>query len=565
MRESLRLLSRLASADDMARPVAWRGRIAVNEAEFRVRVRCWMRACERCRDGPVALHHGDGVEFAAALLGAWHSGRAVYLAADDLPETRRRLAPHVTAFLGEWSHESNAVAAAEEAGSGTFAALDAGFLGLIVFTSGSTGDAQAIPKRLAQLAHEVETLERTFGDEIGDADFVATVSHQHIYGLLYKILWPIATKRSFLSRTIEYPEELAEALTGRRSAVVSSPALLRRLPHAIDWSAARAGVRAVFSSGGPLPAEAAHTTERLLGRRPIEVLGSSETGGIATRRQREGTDAPWSVFPGIAVRIEDGRLAVRSAYLANDDWFVTADLAALDPNGTFRLGGRADRIAKVEGKRVSLDGIERGLTASPWVREARVVALNAPREQLAAVIVLSDEGAAALARDGKATLSHALRELLAQGTERVALPRRWRFVEELPMDSQGKTTTAALAALFADAAPVLPVAALTSRSAADAVFELRIPAGLAHFDGHFDGAPILPGVAQIQWAIHFARAQFGVGRGFTRIEALKFQRPIRPDSVVRLSLRWSAERASLAFVYDSDTGRHSSGRIIFAT
>ncbi len=565
MREPLQLLSRLAATADASRPVAWRGRIAVSEAEFRARVRCWMRACERCGEGPVALHHGDGVEFAAALFGAWQCGRTVYLAADDLPETRRRLAPHVIAFLGEWSHESNAVAAAEEAGSGTFAALDADFAGLTVFTSGSTGDAQAIPKRLAQLAHEVETLERTFGAEIGDADIVATVSHQHIYGLLYKILWPIATRRSFLSRTIEYPEELAEALTGRRSAVVSSPALLRRLPQAMDWSAARAGVQAVFSSGGPLPAEAAHTTERLLGRTPIEVLGSSETGGIATRRQRAGADVPWSVFPGIAVRIEDGHLAVRSAYLANDEWFITADLAELASDGTFTLGGRADRLAKVEGKRVSLDGVERGLTASPWVREARVVALNAPREQLAAVIVLSDEGAEVLARDGRATVSHGLRELLAEGTERVALPRRWRFVEELPMDSQGKTTTAALAALFANTAPVLPEAALTSRTAADAQFELRIPAGLAYFDGHFDGAPILPGAAQVHWAIHFARAQFGVGDGFTRIEALKFQRPIRPGAVVRLSLRWSAELASLAFVYESDTGRHSSGRIIFAT
>ncbi len=228
------------------------------------------------------------------------------------------------------------------------------------------------------------------------------------------------------------------------------------------------------------------------------------------------------------MRVEDGRLAVRSAYLADDDWFITADLAEIASDGTFRLGGRADRIAKIEGKRVSLEGIESAIAASPWVSGVRVVALNAPREQLAAVVALSDEGAAALARDGKAALSQAFRALLAKATERVALPRRWRFVAELPMDSQGKTTSAALAALFADAAPVLPEASLASRTAADARLELRIPADLAYFDGHFDGAPMLPGVAQIHWAIHFARAQFGVGHGFSRIEAIKFLRPIRP-------------------------------------
>jgi acyl-coenzyme A synthetase/AMP-(fatty) acid ligase/3-hydroxymyristoyl/3-hydroxydecanoyl-(acyl carrier protein) dehydratase len=564
MDEPLRLLSRLAAEASGARPVAWRGRVAISDAEFRVRVRCWMSACRRSRDGPVALHHGDGVEFAAALLGAWQSGRTVYLPADDLPETRRRLTPHVAALLGEWTREPEAVAAAADPSPDPHTRLDANFPGLVVFTSGSTGDAQPIPKRLAQLAEEVETLERTFGREIGDADIVATVSHQHIYGLLFKILWPLATGRGFLAGTLAYPEELAGALAGRQSALVTSPALLRRLPENIDWSAARAGVRAIFSSGGPLPAAAAHTAERLLGKTPIEVLGSSETGGVATRRQRAGAGEQWTAIPGIEIRVDGGRLAVRSAHLPDDAWFTTADRAELAPDGTFRLGGRADRIAKIEGKRVSLDGVARALAASPWVSEARVIALNAPREQLAAVVALSDDGAAALAREGKAALTQALRALVAEGTERVALPRRWRFVRELPVDSQGKTTTAALAALFADAAPTLPDASVTSRTEADAQLELRIPAGLAYFDGHFDGAPILPGVAQIQWAIHFARAQFGIGRGFTRLEAVKFHRPIRPGAVVRLSLHWRAALSSLAFAFDSDTGRHASGRIIFA-
>ena len=361
-----------------------------------------------------------------------------------------------------------------------------------------------------------------------------------------------------------YPEELVDALTGRRCTLMTSPALLRRLPEAIDWSAARAGVQAIFSSGGPLPAAAAHVTERLLGRTPIEVLGSSETGGVATRRQRSGAGVQWMALPGIEVRVDGGRLAVRSAHLPDDAWFTTADLAELAPDGTFRLGGRADRIAKIEGKRVSLDGIERALAASPWVCEARVIALNAPREQLAAVVSLTDEGAAALAGQGKTALSQALRGLLAEGTERVAIPRRWRFVRELPVDPQGKTTAAALAALFAEAAPSLPDASLTKRTASEVQLELRIPADLVYFDGHFDGAPVLPGVAQIQWAIMFAREQFDIGRGFTRLEAVKFSRPIRPGTAVRLTLEWRAAVSSIAFSFDSEAGRHASGRIIVA-
>jgi acyl-CoA synthetase (AMP-forming)/AMP-acid ligase II len=564
MDEPLRLLARLAAEPTAVRAVAWRGRAAISELEFRTRVRCWMSACQRLRDGAVALHHRDGVEFASALLGAWQCGRTVYLSADDLPATRRRLAPHIAAFMGEWTDEPAAVVAAAMGASEPFTRLDANFPGLVVFTSGSTGDAQAIPKRLAQLAEEVETLERTFGEEIGDAEIVATVSHQHIYGLLYKILWPLATGRSFLAGTISYPEELVDALVGRRCALITSPALLRRLPEDMDWSGARAGVRAIFSSGGPLPAAAAQVTERFLGKTPIEVLGSSETGGIATRRQRAGADVQWTALPGVEVRVDGGHLAVRSAHLPDDAWFTTADLAELAADGTFRLGGRADRIAKIEGKRVSLDGVECALAASPWVYEARVFALDSPREQLAAVIALSDDGAAALAREGKAGLSQAFRALLADGTERVAIPRRWRFVRELPVDPQGKTTTAALAELLAETAPSLPEASLTKRTASEVQLELHIPADLVYFDGHFEGAPILPGVAQIQWAILFARAQFDIALGFKRLEAVKFNRPIRPGEVVRLSLQWRATLWSLAFAFDSDAGRHASGRIIFA-
>ncbi len=42
-------------------------------------------------------------------------------------------------------------------------------------------------------------------------------------------------------------------------------------------------LRAIFSSGGPLPFEVAQESKRLLGPVPIEVYGSSETGGIAWR------------------------------------------------------------------------------------------------------------------------------------------------------------------------------------------------------------------------------------------------------------------------------------------
>jgi hypothetical protein len=45
-----------------------------------------------------------------------------------------------------------------------------------------------------------------FGTPLGDAAIVATVSHQHIYGLLFKVLWPLSTGRAIHARSIAFPK-----------------------------------------------------------------------------------------------------------------------------------------------------------------------------------------------------------------------------------------------------------------------------------------------------------------------------------------------------------------------
>ncbi len=66
-------------------------------------------------------------------------------------------------------------------------------------------------------------------------------------------------------------------------------------------------------------------------------------------------------------------LKIRSPSLPDDSWFTTADKVEVREDGRFLLKGRIDRIAKIEGKRISLDAIESQLKASPLVSDARVV------------------------------------------------------------------------------------------------------------------------------------------------------------------------------------------------
>ena len=555
----------LRSLLEQARPgrlVAAHGAAQLDQPEWLARARGWREAFAAAAGRDWALHFDEAPEFAAALFGAWHAGKRVYLAGDTLPATLEALRGRVDGFAGDLPADCAPLAplaVPARPGPG-LAPLDERACELVVFTSGSTGQPEAIGKRLDQLAREVEALQAQFGAQLEGACVHGTVSHQHIYGLLFRVLWPLAAGRPMQPRLF-FHEDLAAALADADAVLVASPAHLRRLPGQLDWARVRGRVRAVFSSGGPLPGEAAGQARELLGIAPVEVFGSSETGGIAWRRWDGDAPGAWQALPGVELRIEDGCLAVSSPHLEQPGWWRTRDRVEALADGRFRLLGRADRIVKIEERRVSLDALERELRDHPLVEDVRVFVLPGAREQLAAVVATADAGALAGGEAGRRTASRALSAHLQGSHDAVVRPRRWRFVPALPANAQGKTTQAALADLFR---PVMPQAGWLRREADKAVLELALDPALQPFDGHFPQAAILPGVAQLDWAIALARQAFAMPPRFLRMEALKFQHVARPGDVLRLELDWAPAKAALAFRYTSAHGVHSSGRVVFA-
>lgn len=528
-------------------------------ADFLAAAAGWRQAFEREGLTSVGLYVEDGFDFAAALFGAWHAGTQVWLPADTLPATLARLGGHVQRMAGDLPAALDPLRPEPAAATTDWRILDPEWTGLTVYTSGSSGEPAAIGKRLAQVFDEVGALQRAWPDLAPTALVQATVSHQHIYGLLFRVLWPLAAGRPFATARLAFPEDIAGALARGPSLLVASPAHLKRLPHNLPWPAARAGLDAVFSSGGVLPDEALPDCRDLLGRTPIEVYGSSETGGVAWRRRDPEAAAAWRALPGVQIRVEDGALWVRSPHLAGRDWTPSADRAEGDAEG-FVLLGRRDRIAKIEEKRISLDAIERVLAADAGVAAVRVVVLPGPRSQLGGVVVPTEAGWAALDAAGRRAFGDGLRATLATHVDASVRPRRWRYTWALPLNSQGKTTEAALLALFD---PRRPHARLLTREPGAARLRLSIDADLPWFDGHFPGAPIVPGVTQVDWAIGFARELFALPPAFHGLEALKFQQVIAPGGSVELSLDFAPERGQLNFRLTSAAGPHAGGRILF--
>jgi acyl-CoA synthetase (AMP-forming)/AMP-acid ligase II/3-hydroxymyristoyl/3-hydroxydecanoyl-(acyl carrier protein) dehydratase len=562
------MLSALATPRPMDQVIGWRAGKPVSYGEFLSRTRAWHALASRLTGQNFALYLADSVEFAAALFGAWQARKTIYLSGDVLPTTCANLHKDVNGFLGDFAPSwfphvpSNGDAATPADFSG---GLDPEFTGLVLYTSGTTGAPQAIKKKLSQMATEIAGLERGFGDLVGQAEIVATVSHQHIYGLLFKVLWPFTSCRVIHSRSLSFLTELAAEPSEHDYILVSTPAHLKRLPESADWMANGRRPRVVFSSGGPLPFATAKASERLLGSLPIEVYGSSETGGVAWRRQEGADHEVWIPFPDVMWRIDpsQGVLVVSSPHLPDDKWFRTAD-RAVSAGGGFVLQGRVDQIVKIEEKRISLTAIEEHLAGSSWIRDCRVIVFEQRRRRVAAFVVLSAAGRRQLKAFGKLQMDRSLREQLRGSVDPVALPRIWRYVAGFPVNSQGKTTHAELLALISgiDRA-TQPLERLVDKTNERAVFELIPPVELVYFDGHFSDAPILPGVAQIDWAITYGRRCFDLPPVFRGIQALKFQRVIPPETPITLELVHDTGRSSLTFKITSESGAHASGRILF--
>nr|WP_315592849.1 AMP-binding protein [uncultured Cupriavidus sp.] len=555
-----------AASGDVRPVVSGGGQSTIDAKHFVARAAAWRRALSAASGRRWALYLDDPAEFAAALFGAWYAGKQVLLPGDIRAETLAALRAQSDGMAGEFPDGLMPVDDREGvADASAWPALATHDTWVTLFTSGSTGEPTAIDKRLAQLDAEVHTLQQAFGHRFpSDVRVLCTVSHQHIYGLLFTVLWPLAASRPMPATRLAFHEELVAACQsdGRPAVLVSSPAHLKRIPGALDWSASQQVLQAVFSSGGPLPPEAAADALRCMGRSPIEVFGSSETGGIAWRQRAVQADR-WTAMPGIAWRLQDGYLAVRSPHLADDDWYVCADRALPAGADSFVLAGRADRIVKIEEKRISLTQIEQRLGTSGLVREARVVLIELDvGMRVAAAVVLSEAGQALFDASGRGAVTSALRRHLAEAVDAVALPRRWACLQALPCNAQGKTTESMLRDVFRRTLP--PVQWLEGDHAS-ATAELDVADDLAVFDGHFPGTPIVPGVAQVDWVMALAPQKLGVPPRdrFARLDTLKFQSVIRPGTKVRMALTWQPDACVLGFRLTSEAGPHASGKIVF--
>ncbi|HZZ04597.1 AMP-binding protein [Paraburkholderia sp.] len=545
-------------------PVCRDGATVFDRAAFRARVSTLVSLVQLQAARRYALCIDDPFDFVCALFALFACGKEPVIPANATPGYLADLANAYDAVLTDADlppmvRDADADVAR---GRGAAHAIDPQ-APLTLYTSGSSGSPKPIRKTLAQFNAEVHTLEKQWGALVGDATILASVPHHHIYGLLFRVLWPLAAGRAFDRAISIEPLHLKTQIEQcGATVVVSTPAQLSRWPALPGFAALTPAPRAFFSSGGPLALEAAQEYAAAYGAAPLEIYGSTETGGIAWRRQDQ-TDA-WQPVGGIEVRRdEEGALNVRSPHLDHTGWHRTDDKISFDADGRFRLQGRLDRVLKLDGKRVSLPELEARLALHPYVAQAAIVPLEgASRDRVGAVVALTEAGSAALRDEGRVRVAQTLRRHLATYFDAVVLPRHWRFRLTLPFDARGKLPVAAVAAAFEPRADGVEVLA-EARHADTLHYELRVPPTLVHFAGHFPGLPILPGVVQLHWAMCLAAEHVPAVRALASIDRLKFMAPVSPGAVLNLTLAHDAARGRVQFAYRLSGRECASGVIVY--
>ena len=320
--------------------------------------------------------------------------------------------------------------------------VDADFVAMIGFTSGSTGVPTRHAKRWGTVAastvHNAAALRAAIPPELSGKQpwVVGTVPSQHMYGMELTVLVPLLDGMGIHAGRPLLPEEVAAALAEvpEPRVLVSTPAHLRVI---VASGVVLPKTAVVACATAPLDAELAAQIEAATGGILVEMFGSTETCILAHRRTAQ--ERWWTPYTGVELHPESEHTRVSAPWFLQDERLL--DLVERDDRGRFSLLGRSADLVDVAGKRASLGDLNQRLLRIPGVVDGVIFQPEQSRglvRRLAAMVV------------APGVTAEQVREALAPAMDPVFLPRPLLLVPSLPRTAAGKLPRAALEAALAD-------------------------------------------------------------------------------------------------------------------
>lgn len=432
---------------------------------------------------------------------------------------------------------------------------------LYFFTSGSTGTPKRIKKQFKMLAAEVAFHASNQKHLIDKKPvMVSSVAPYHMYGLLWRFFFPLANNIASDLDIVFTPEELQKKQSiYDKILFATTPSFLDGITRYQNQYIFKNNCIGIYSSGSLLQPKTSRDAYDMFGASPFEIFGSTETGGVASRQQKNGQE--WTIFTPVNVTLtENNELLIESDFSCENPYLMS-DIVEKTSENTFILKGRGDRMVKIAEERVSLPEIEDRLCEYKYIEKSYASAISShDRNIICIIITLNDSGKENIIKNGRHQFIKELKQYLLNFFPNVVLPRKIRIVNTIPVNTQGKYIKSDINAMFESnlAEPIMQnIIKTDSNLSADLTF-LK---DSSYFNGHFPNHPILPGVIQIYFVLLLIKQYFNVEMNDYRILKLKFSNLILPDTLVHLDLKKIAEN-EFTFDYYCGNKKYSSAKIV---
>ena len=331
-------------------------------------------------------------------------------------------------------------------------------LAAILYTSGTTGRSKGAMLTHDNLAANALVLHEYWQWQPGDV-LLHALPIFHVHGLFVALHCALLNGSKVIFHSGFNVDAIIRDLSCS-TVLMGVPTFYTRLLDAPDFSAETCRNMRLFISGSaPLLPETFAAFQARSGHTILERYGMTEAGMI-TSNPYDGDRIAGTVgyaLPGVTARVADetgqeiprGEVGIleitgpnvfagywqmpekTAEEFRDDGFFITGDMATMEPDGRISIVGRAKDLIISGGYNVYPKEVEIEIDKLPGIRESAVIGLPHPDlgEAVTAIVVRNDN-----AKSDETAIKNSLHGLLAGFKQ----PKRIIFVPELPRNTMGK-------------------------------------------------------------------------------------------------------------------------------